>query len=78
MVSIEISKEVLTATEIDVLEKLVLGYTNKKIASMLHYQIDNIREHLENIYTKLGIRKHPEVSQRVYAAVWYLEQKWGH
>ena len=46
----------LTAREIDVVIQLARGFSNKEIAARLHISPKTVARHLENIFTKLGIR----------------------
>jgi DNA-binding NarL/FixJ family response regulator len=56
-------EEVLTPREIDVLEKIVEGYTDKKIAQALEIAENTVKKHVRSILAKLQIRN------RVQAAV---------
>lgn len=46
----------LTDRELDVLTKLVHGYSNKEIADSLHISVHTVVTHRKNITTKTGIR----------------------
>jgi DNA-binding NarL/FixJ family response regulator len=46
--------ETLTAREIEVLQLLAFGHTNKDIASQLFISPDTVKTHLEHIFEKLG------------------------
>jgi NarL family two-component system response regulator LiaR len=47
--------ETLTAREIEVLQLLAFGHTNKDIAEQLFISPDTVKTHLEHIFEKLGI-----------------------
>jgi DNA-binding NarL/FixJ family response regulator len=46
--------ETLTAREVEVLQLLAFGYTNKDIADHLFISPDTVKTHLEHIFEKLG------------------------
>jgi DNA-binding NarL/FixJ family response regulator len=46
--------EALTEREIEVLQLLAFGYTNRDIARRLYISPDTVKTHLEHIYQKLG------------------------
>ena len=48
------SAETLTEREIEVLQLLAFGYTNRDIAKRLFISPDTVKTHLEHIYQKLG------------------------
>ena len=51
--------ETLTAREIEVLQLLAFGHTNKDIAEQLFISPDTVKTHLEHIFEKLGhLRSH--------------------
>src|SRR5437667_6477501 len=46
--------ETLTAREVEVLQLLAFGHTNKDIAAQLFISADTVKTHLEHIFEKLG------------------------
>jgi DNA-binding CsgD family transcriptional regulator len=60
----------LTAREMEVIQRLASGLTNKEIALALDVSARTVNFHLDNIYSKLG------VSTRTEAAVYALRQGW--
>src|ERR687896_559914 len=46
--------ETLTAREVEVLQLLAFGHTNRDIADQLFISPDTVKTHLEHIYQKLG------------------------
>jgi DNA-binding NarL/FixJ family response regulator len=46
--------ESLTEREVEVLQLLAFGYTNRDIAKRLYISPDTVKTHLEHIYQKLG------------------------
>ena len=58
----------LTPREMEVLQLLIDGKTNKAIASEMAVSEKTVEFHLENIYTKLGVRT------RLMVSIWALRQ----
>jgi DNA-binding NarL/FixJ family response regulator len=58
----------LTAREMQILELVIAGYTNKEIAVAIYVSQKTVEYHLDNIYKKLGVRT------RLLAGLWALEQ----
>jgi two-component system nitrate/nitrite response regulator NarL len=56
----------LTRREIQVLEALAGGLTNKEIAERLHMSVDTERTHMMNILNKLGV--HSRLQALLFAA----------
>jgi DNA-binding NarL/FixJ family response regulator len=46
--------EALTEREVEVLQLLAFGYTNRDIGQRLYISPDTVKTHLEHIYQKLG------------------------
>lgn len=57
----------LTKREMQVLRHVALGLSNREIGKSLHISVDTVKEHVQNIFKKLGI------SDRTQAAVWALK-----
>ncbi|MCI0526214.1 MAG: response regulator transcription factor [Nitrospira sp.] len=60
--------DALTAREVEVLEQVVTGATNKEIADILHITENTVKIHLRNILEKL------HVQNRIQAAVYAVRQ----
>lgn len=58
---------VLTSRELEVLELVLTGKTNKAIATEISISAKTVEFHLDNIYRKLGVRS------RVMAGIWALQ-----
>ena len=58
----------LTPREVEILRLVLAGYTNKAIASEIYISEKTVEFHLDNIYTKIGVRT------RLMAGVWALQQ----
>ena len=54
----------LTPREMEILQLLIAGYTNKAIAHEIHISRKTVEFHLDHIYTKIGART------RLMAGVW--------
>lgn len=62
----------LTEREIDVLQEVARGSSNKQIAVQLHISEETVKVHIRNILRKLDVRS------RVAATVMYFESKNDH
>ena len=58
----------LTSRELTILQLVLAGYTNKAIAAEVFISEKTVEFHLDNIYTKIGVRT------RLMAGVWALQQ----
>ncbi len=54
----------LTQRELDVLERMTRGLTNRQIADQLGVSYETVKEHVQHIIRKIG------VGDRTQAAVW--------
>ena len=61
----------LTPREIEILQLVLAGCTNKMIAGELYISKKTVEFHLDNIYTKIGART------RVMAVIWAVQQGIG-
>jgi DNA-binding NarL/FixJ family response regulator len=50
----------LTAREMAILRQIVEGRSNKEIAALNFVEVSTIKTHINNIYTKLGLRNRRE------------------
>jgi DNA-binding CsgD family transcriptional regulator len=57
-----------TPPELEILRLVLAGYTNKAIAAEISIFEKSVEYHLDNIYTKIGVRT------RVMAGIWALQQ----
>lgn len=58
----------LTPRELEILQLVVAGYTNKAIAAQIFISEKTVEFHLDHIYTKLGVRT------RLMAGIWAVQQ----
>ena len=58
----------LTPREMEVLQLVLAGRTNKAIAAAIVISEKTVEFHLDHIYTKIGVRT------RVRAGIWALQQ----
>ena len=58
----------LTPRELEILQLILVGFTNKAIAAEMNISEKTVEFHLDNIYTKIGVRT------RVMAGIWALQQ----
>jgi len=60
------SRPILSHRELQILECLVEGKSNREIAEAVHLSLDTVKSHLKNIYQKLGVSKR---SQAIKTAI---------
>jgi DNA-binding NarL/FixJ family response regulator len=58
----------LTARELEILQLVLAGYTNKAIAVEIYISEKTVEFHLDHIYTKIGVRT------RLMAGIWATQQ----
>jgi DNA-binding NarL/FixJ family response regulator len=58
----------LTPRELEILQLVLAGYTNKAIAGEIFISEKTVEYHLDNIYTKVGART------RLLAGMWAIQQ----
>jgi DNA-binding NarL/FixJ family response regulator len=58
----------LTSRELEILQLILAGYTNKAIAAEIFISEKTVEFHVANIYTKIGARS------RLMAGVWAMRQ----
>jgi DNA-binding NarL/FixJ family response regulator len=58
----------LTPRELEILQLVVAGYTNKAIAAEIYISEKTVEFHLDNIYSKIGVRT------RLMAGIWAMRQ----
>jgi DNA-binding NarL/FixJ family response regulator len=58
----------LTSRELEILQLVLAGYTNKAIALEIFISEKTVEFHLDNIYTKIGVRT------RLMAGMWAMQQ----
>ncbi|MNV89578.1 Transcriptional regulatory protein LiaR [compost metagenome] len=59
----------LTERELDVLQEVARGLSNKQVAAQLHISEETVKVHIRNMLRKLDVRS------RVAATVMYLEHR---
>ena len=62
---------ILTPRELEILQLVLSGYTNKAIAAEIFISEKTVEFHLDHIYTKIGVRS------RLMAGIWALQQGVG-
>lgn len=58
----------LTTREVEILQLVSMGLTNRAIASYLYIKEKTVEFHIDHIYTKIGVRT------RLMAGLWAMEQ----
>jgi len=58
----------LTPRELEVLQLILVGYTNKAIAAEFYISEKTVEFHLDNIYNKIGAHT------RLLAGIWAMQQ----
>src|SRR6185436_5789317 len=56
--------EPITAREVEVLELLGVGLSNKEIADELYVSLSTVKRHITNLYGKFGVSTRTEALQR--------------
>ena len=59
----------LTPRELEILQFVIAGKANKTIASEIYISEKTVEFHLDNIYTKIGVRT------RLLAGIWAMQQR---
>jgi DNA-binding NarL/FixJ family response regulator len=57
----------LTTRELEILQLVIAGKTNKAIASEIEVSAKTVEFHLDNLYTKLDVRT------RILAGIWAIQ-----
>lgn len=65
----------LTPRELEVLESMASGRTNKAIAESLHLSVSAVEKNVNGIFSKLGLSEEQSVHKRVAAVVAYLSDR---
>ncbi len=63
----------LNPRELDVLQAMAEGRTNRAVAADLHLSESTVEKHVNAIFTKLGLSAEPQVHRRVAAVLAYLD-----
>lgn len=58
----------LTPRELEILQLVMAGYTNKAIAAKIFISEKTVEFHLDHVYTKIGVRT------RLMVGIWALQQ----
>jgi DNA-binding NarL/FixJ family response regulator len=72
-----VSIDELTTREVDVLEKMAHGLSNRAIGTAIHVSIKAIERQVTSVYAKLGLTDHETVDRRVAAVLIYLHAESG-
>ena len=56
----------LTTRELEVLEHVAAGRTDREIAAFLYVSVRTVHKHLEHVYEKLGVRTRTAAAMRVF------------
>jgi DNA-binding NarL/FixJ family response regulator len=62
------TKSDLTTRELEIIELVLAGYTNKAIAAEIYISEKTVEFHLDHIYDKIGVRT------RILAGMWAMQQ----
>jgi DNA-binding NarL/FixJ family response regulator len=64
-----------TVREVDVLEQMAHGLSNRAVAAELHLSMKSVEKHITVIFRKLGLSDQTLVDRRVVAALTYLRSQ---
>jgi len=67
----------LSVRELDVLEQMAHGLSNKAIAAELHVSVKSVEKHVTIIFRKLGLDGQGLIDRRVTAVLTYLRSQTG-
>ena len=56
----------LTLRELEVLEHVAAGRTDREIATLLYVSVRTVQKHLEHVYEKLGVRTRTAAAMLVF------------
>jgi len=65
-VNVQLLSEQLTAREMDVLELLVQGCSNREISERLFISVHTVKNHITNIFQKIGVNDRSQLIALVY------------
>jgi DNA-binding NarL/FixJ family response regulator len=69
-----VSIDQLTIREVEVLEQIATGLSNRAVAAELRVTVKAVENHVTSIFRKLGLTDRAEVHQRVAAALIYVNR----
>jgi DNA-binding NarL/FixJ family response regulator len=58
----------LTPRELEVLEHVAAGHTDREIAALLYISVRTVQKHLEHVHEKLGVRTRTAAAMLVFGA----------
>ena len=62
-----VKESILTEREFEIMQLLVKGYSNYKIAETLVISIHTVKAHIESIYRKLQVHNKVQAAIRAYS-----------
>jgi DNA-binding NarL/FixJ family response regulator len=65
----------LTGRELEVLEQMAQGCTNRGIAQRLHLSESSVEKYATSLFSKLGLSEQPDVHRRVAAVLAFLHDQ---
>jgi len=65
-VNVQMLSEQLTSREMDVLELLVQGCSNREISERLFISVHTVKNHITNIFQKIGVNDRSQLIALVY------------
>lgn len=66
IIDIDMLSEQLTAREMDVLELLIQGCSNREISERLFISVHTVKNHITNIFQKIGVNDRSQLIALVY------------
>ena len=72
-----VSVDNLTMRELEVLEQIALGLSNRAVAAELRIAVKSVEHHVTAIFRKLGLTERQDAHHRVTAALTYLDSAHG-
>ena len=62
----ELSPDPLTLREFDIVKEIASGLTNAQVAANQHLALNTIKWHLQNVYSKLGVKNRTSLVKLVF------------
>ena len=69
----DLSQYHITEREMDVIELVGQGLTNKEIAARLSLSVNTVNNHIANIFSKTGVRSRVDLLNLIHKGFWQTQ-----